>query len=77
MKVLANLDKVKDFRTFWYSDVYRRYRNDGLIMHKENPVDMYGKPLYDKFCDSCDNHDQNITMIDWLKKYDLLRFVER
>ena len=76
-KAVGLLNKDKSFKEWWYSDVYRRYRNDGIIMHKENPLDLYGKPLYDKFCDSCDNHDQNVMMIALLKNYDLFDFVER
>ncbi|AJF61844.1 TPA: radical SAM protein [Candidatus Woesearchaeota archaeon] len=61
----------------WLSDAYTRYRNDGLIMHKENPLTLYGRLLYDDYCDSCDNHDQNTMMVDAALNYDLLRFVER
>jgi len=77
MKVVGFLEGKHGFKDSWYSDTYRRYRNDGLIMHKENPLDLYGKPLYDKFCDSCDNHNQNIRMIELLKRYDMFKFVER
>ena len=77
MKIVALLNKGKGFKELWYSDIYRRFRNNAVIMHKENWLDLYGKPLYDKFCDSCDNHDQNGEMIRLLEKYDLLRFVER
>lgn len=67
----------KGLRDLWFSDVYRRYRNDALIMHKENPLGIYGKPLYGDFCDSCDNHDQNTMMIESIRKYELDKFVER
>jgi MoaA/NifB/PqqE/SkfB family radical SAM enzyme len=66
-----------DLRDIWYSDSYRRYRNDALIMHKENPLTLYGQPLYNSYCDSCDNHDQNNMMIDLLLSFDLMRFVQR
>lgn len=65
------------FKSLWQSDAYRRYRNDGLIMHKENPITLYGFPLYDRYCDSCDNHDQNNMMIDYLKRFHLMQFVQR
>ncbi len=72
------LDKSgKNLRKLWYGDIYKRYRNDGIIMHRENPLTLYGKPLYDEYCDSCDNHDFNVEMINNIKKYDLIRFVER
>lgn len=64
-------------KEIWYGDAYARYRNDGLIMHKENPVTLYGQTLYNNYCNSCDNHDQNTTMINSTLKYDLSRFVER
>lgn len=67
----------KGFEKLWHSDAYRRYRNDGLIMHKENPITLYGKPLYDSYCDSCDNHLQNIQMIESIKLFGLEKFVER
>jgi len=67
----------KGFRDSWFSDTYRRYRNDGLILQKENPISLNGKTLYDKYCNSCDNHDQNNMMIELLKIYELLPFVER
>jgi MoaA/NifB/PqqE/SkfB family radical SAM enzyme len=65
------------FKSLWQSDAYRRYRNDGLIMHKENPITLYGFPLYDRYCDSCDNHDQNNMMIDYLRRFNLMQFVQR
>ncbi|MCM2325933.1 MAG: radical SAM protein [Candidatus Woesearchaeota archaeon] len=61
----------------WNAAAYSRYRNDGLIMHKENPITLLGKPLYDSYCDSCDNHDQNMTMIENCRKFGLFDFVER
>jgi len=77
-KTIGILDKQgRGLKDLWYSDVYRRYRNDALIMHKENPLTIYGVPLYDAFCNSCDNHDQNMLMIELLDKYNLLSFVER
>lgn len=69
--------KGRGFKDLWFSDIYRRYRNDGLIMHRENPFTIYGKPLYDEYCDSCDNHDQNIRMLNLVKKYRLAEFVQR
>lgn len=77
MKIVALLNREKRFKELWYSDIYRRFRNNAVIMHRENWLDLYGKPLYDKFCDSCDNHDQNGEMISLLEKYNLLKFVER
>ncbi len=74
---IGRIDEKKSFRDIWQSDAYTRYRNDGLIMHKENPVDMFGKPLYDPFCDSCDNHDQNTYMMETIKNFKIDRFVER
>jgi hypothetical protein len=77
-KIVGILDKQgKGFKKLWFSDVYRRYRNDGLIMHRENPLTIYGQPLYNKYCDSCDNHDQNVMMIDLIKKYGLENFIQR
>ncbi|OPX30073.1 MAG: hypothetical protein B1H08_02540 [Candidatus Omnitrophica bacterium 4484_171] len=67
----------RGFGDIWFSDIYRRYRNDGLIMHRENPLTIYGKPLYDSYCESCDNHDQNVRMLELLGKYKLETFVER
>ena len=64
-------------KNIWLSEAYTRYRNDGLIMHKENPITLYGRRLYDDYCDSCDNHDQNTMMIDSSLNYDLLKYVER
>ncbi|MFC1705465.1 hypothetical protein ACFL59_01430, partial [Planctomycetota bacterium] len=64
-------------KALWQSGAYRRYRNDGLILHKENPLTLYGQPLYSSYCDSCDNHDQNSAMIQLLRDYALLQFVER
>jgi MoaA/NifB/PqqE/SkfB family radical SAM enzyme len=61
----------------WRSHLFRRYRNDGLIMHRENPLDLYGVPLYRPYCDSCDNHDQNTMMMGEVAKYGLQSFVER
>lgn len=78
IKTIGILDKRgKGFKDLWHSDVYRRYRNDSLIMHRENPLTIYGKPLYEVYCDSCDNHDQNTMMINLLKECDLEKFVER
>ncbi len=71
------LEKNRGFRQGWYSNTYRRYRNDGIIMHKENPIDLFGNPLYGPFCQSCDNHDQNNYMIGLIKEYNLQKFVER
>lgn len=77
-KTIGILDKQgKGLKDLWFSDVYRRYRNDGLIMHKENPLTIYGSPLYEAYCDSCDNHDQNIMMINLIRGYGLEKFVER
>ena len=77
-KTIGILDKKgRGLRDLWFSDTYRRYRNDGLIMHRENPLTIYGKPLYETYCDSCDNHDQNMMMIDMLRVYGLDKFVER
>lgn len=61
----------------WYSDIWRRYRNDALVLHRENPVDLKGKPFYNDYCESCDNHDQQMTMLELLDRYSLRRFVER
>jgi MoaA/NifB/PqqE/SkfB family radical SAM enzyme len=61
----------------WRSDLYRRYRNDALVMHRENPVELYGCTLYNTYCDSCDNHDQQVEVLNALRRYGLLRFVER
>jgi MoaA/NifB/PqqE/SkfB family radical SAM enzyme len=61
----------------WRGDLARRYRNDALIMHRENPIDLYGTPLYGPYCDSCDNHDQQLLMRETLRRYELERFVER
>ncbi|MDD5730487.1 MAG: radical SAM protein [Candidatus Omnitrophica bacterium] len=77
MKIVGFLDNGKSFKEQWFADVYRRYRNDGVILHRENPLDLFGKPLYEKFCDSCDNHDQNNMMLASLKKYGLSEYVER
>jgi MoaA/NifB/PqqE/SkfB family radical SAM enzyme len=77
-KTVGILNKQgKGFKGLWFSDIYRRYRNDGLIMHRENPLTIYGKPLYEKYCDSCDNHDQNTKMLKLIKKYKLAEFVQR
>jgi MoaA/NifB/PqqE/SkfB family radical SAM enzyme len=77
-KTVGILDKGgRGFKDLWFSDAYRRYRNDGLIMHRENPLTIYGKPLYEKYCDSCDNHDQNTKMLKLIKKYKLAEFVQR
>ena len=51
--------------------------NDGLIMHRENPLTLNSVPLFDAYCDSCDNHDQNSWMIDLLNASGLMSFVER
>jgi len=67
----------KGFRDIWFSDIYKRYRNDGLIMHRENPLTIYGKPLYDSYCESCDNHDQNVRMMKLVRDYQLDAFIER
>ena len=77
MRKILFIKKGEGFKKAWYSDTYRRYRNDGLIMHKENPVDLFGKPLYGSFCESCDNHDQNTFMIGLITDYGLNKFVER
>ena len=61
----------------WHSEAYRRYRNDGLIMHRENPLTLYGSPLYEAYCESCDNHDQNTMMMESLRGLGLDRYVER
>jgi MoaA/NifB/PqqE/SkfB family radical SAM enzyme len=61
----------------WRSDLYRRYRNDALVMHRENPIELYGGTLYNAYCDSCDNHDQQVEVLTALRRYGLLRFVER
>lgn len=46
-KTIGILDKQgRGLKDLWFSDTYRRYRNDGLIMHKENPLTIYGAPLY-------------------------------
>ncbi|MFH2021236.1 MAG: radical SAM protein [archaeon] len=74
---LYELTKEKRFKDAWYSDWYARYRNDGLIMHKENPVNLVGKPMYGKYCESCDNHDQNNFMLKLIHDYNLSEFVER
>jgi len=77
-RTVGYLDKDgKGFRDLWFSDTYKRYRNDGLILHEENPICLNGRMLYDKYCDSCDNHDQNNMIIDLLKRYGLLTFVQR
>ncbi|NOZ64167.1 MAG: radical SAM protein [Caldiserica bacterium] len=77
-KTVGILDKKgRGLKDLWFSDIYRRYRNDGLIMHRENPLTIYGNPLYEAYCDSCDNHDQNMMMIELLKRYNLFDFVER
>lgn len=76
-KVVGTLSTQSDLRQIWFSDAYQRYRNDGLIMHRENPITLHGNPLYDRFCDACDNHDQNNTMLDLLRRYQLSGFVER
>jgi hypothetical protein len=70
-------EQGKGFKELWYSDIYRRYRNDALVMHTENPLTLYGEPLYGKYCDSCDNHDQNTMMIDLLHKFGLFSYVDR
>jgi len=74
---LFNLSKKKRFKELWFSNVYKRYRNDGLIMHKENPINMLGGTMYNKFCKSCDNHDQNNYMRGLIKDYKFTKFVER
>jgi len=76
-KAVGLLDQEHALRFWWQSDLYRRYRNDGIVLHRENPLDLFGKPLYEAFCDSCDNHDQNTMMIELLHKYNLYSFVER
>jgi MoaA/NifB/PqqE/SkfB family radical SAM enzyme len=77
-KTIGILDgKGRGLRDLWFSDVYRRYRNDGLIMHRENPLTIYGQLLYNAYCDSCDNHDQNKMMINMLQENRLDKFVER
>ncbi len=77
-KVVGMVDRQgKGLMDLWFSDIYRRYRNDGLIMHRENPLTLYGKPLYDAYCDSCDNHDQNMAMMNMLRECGLKTFVER
>lgn len=76
-KAVGLLDQEHALKFWWQSDLYRRYRNDGIILHRENPLDLFGKPLYEAFCDSCDNHDQNNMMIELLHAYNLYSFVER
>lgn len=78
MKTLGVLNEQGGgLKELWFSDAYKRFRNDGLIMHKENPLTLHGRPLYEAFCDSCDNHDQNEKMIAYIKEYGLEEFLER
>jgi hypothetical protein len=77
-KVVGILDEDgRGFKDLWSSEAYRRYRNDGLVMHRENPLTLYGNPLYEAYCDSCDNHDQNSMMLKDIRHFGLARFVER
>jgi len=77
-KMVGYLDKDgSGFESLWRSEAYRRYRNDGLIMHIENPLTLYGSPLFESYCESCDNHDQNTMMIESLREFGLESFVER
>ncbi|MFH2020163.1 MAG: radical SAM protein [archaeon] len=60
----------------WYSPTYKRFRNDGIIMHIETPIDLFGKPLYDDFCKYCDNHDQHNKMHALMEKFNLIGLSE-
>lgn len=65
------------FRGVWESEKYDRLRQAARNLGKdENPLLKNGKHLLDEFCSSCDNHNFNNEVLQLLKKYELIDYLD-
>jgi MoaA/NifB/PqqE/SkfB family radical SAM enzyme len=76
-KVIGRLTDGAGFADFWRGQVAARYRNGGLVMHRQNPLTLTGTPLADRRCGACPHRFENRWMADLLAHCGLASFVER
>jgi MoaA/NifB/PqqE/SkfB family radical SAM enzyme len=67
LKVIDTITPERSLKDIWYSHAYNRFRVAAKKIRAPGNAELRfknDKPLYDAFCDCCDNHNFNEEMIN-------------